>query len=76
MIKRSKDIERINDIIQSETDSVDKKFLELFSLDINKVVRDYFNIKKNPLININKQSGELVINVSFLVDSIKLFKNI
>lgn len=76
MIKRKKDIERINDIIKSESDSVDKKFLELFSIDINKVVGEYFNVSKNPLININKEAGEVVVSVSFSVDSIKLFKNI
>ena len=58
MIKRGKDIERINDIIKSEMDSVDKKFLELFSLDINK--------KCNILLTTWKKFDKIIVSRLFL----------
>ena len=74
MNKSSKDLKRINGVLQGDRGNVDDKFIELFTVDVTKVIKDYFNLIKKPLLLIDKKSGELIVNLSFSVDGIKMFK--
>ena len=76
MSKTSSDIERINNLIKGDNDLLDEKFMQLISIDVTRVVGEYFYLNKKPIINIEKNVKGFVINISFLAENVKCFKNL
>ena len=70
------EILRINTLINNDRVSITDSFTDLFNMDINKVILDYFELSQKPKIIISKEGSELVGRVEFKVSSIKSFRDI
>ncbi len=70
--KTKSQITRIENIINSDRLSVGDDFYRLLSVDLERLLRDYFDFNGSPRIEINKENNLYVVNVSLIVS--KLFR--
>lgn len=73
MKKNKYEISRLKTIIDNDKISVTNKFEELFSLDLSKILNDYFELKEKPCLNITKNGGEYLVEINFVSIGIKNF---
>ncbi len=76
MNRAGNDIQRINNVIKKDNEILGEKFIQLISLDVSKVVGEYFYLNKKPMINIEKNGKEIIVNISFVAENVKQFKNL
>ncbi len=70
--KTKNQISRIENIINSDRLCVGDDFYRLLSVDLERLLRDYFDFNGSPRIEINKENNLYVVNVSLIVS--KLFR--
>ncbi len=76
MNKQKKELLRINNLINSDRVNVNENFERLFFRDLNNLLKEYFDLKKDPQLNIRVLSGEYVLSIEAIAMSIKKFNNI
>lgn len=63
-------------IDKSERILLKEDFLNLFSVDVQKVFSDYFSCSGMPKIEVCKNSGGYIVSVSFYANGLKFFNSI
>ena len=70
------DLEKVENIINSDRLQKQDVFNELLILDINKVLGEYFELDIMPILSINKVGNRLNVSLNFTANNIKKFYNI
>lgn len=76
MSKQKKELLRINNMINNDRVNLNENFEKLFYTDLGKLLKDYFDLKKEPVVNIKVVSGEYFVSVEAVAVSIRRFNNI
>ncbi len=76
MKNKSKEIVRVQNVIESDRLSLGKGFCDLFIEDFVKLVNDYFDIEKTPTLNIFKDKFGYKVEISFYTTRLKTFNKI
>ena len=75
-MKRDKnELFRLQNLIEDERINTCDNFINIVSLDINKLLKDYFEFKKTPNVCIEKNGGKLNLLINLEVERIKNFSN-
>jgi hypothetical protein len=64
---------RVQNLLENDRLNIGDGFNELFRSDLQKLLIDYFDIKKNPELKIVKNNNGFNINITFESDRIKFF---
>lgn len=72
----STEIVRLENMISSDRLNVNSNFVELLQKDSQSILKDYFDLKTEPIINIVKQDGLFYVNIECHAVRIKPFGNI
>lgn len=75
-MKDNSQILRIKNIITNDRLEVEESFIKLFSLDLNKLLENYFSLISPPNFSINKTNEGVVININFMSSHIKYFSSL
>ena len=70
------DLEKVENIINSDRLQKQDVFNELLILDINKVLGEYFELDIMPILSINKVGNRLNVSLNFTANNIKKFYNV
>ncbi len=73
MKKEKKELVRVQSIIESDRLSAGDNFEELITIDLHKVLTDYFDYRGTPSIKISKSGNKLNVDISLVAESIKPF---
>ena len=76
MKNKSREIMRVQNVIESDRLNVGKGFTDLFVEDFSKLVQDYFEIEKQPILNIAKDKNGYKVEISFYTNRVKPFNSI
>lgn len=76
MKKNCEDILRLKSLLSKNKFGMNDKFDNLFYSDLCGLLKDYFEISGDPLINIEKKQGGFSVNVSFNALFIKEIKTV
>ena len=76
MKKNSEDLLRLKSLLAKNKFGSDDKFENLFYNDLCGVLKDYFEVSGDPLINIEKKQGGYSVSVAFNAGSIKKVNSI
>lgn len=76
MKKNSEDILRLKSLLAKNKFGTNDKFENLFYGDLCGLLKDYFEISGDPLINIEKRQEGYSVNVSFNALFIKQIKSV
>ncbi len=73
MKKDKKELVRVQSIIENDRLSTGDNFEELITIDLHKVLFEYFDYRGLPSIKILKSGNKLNIEINLVADSIKPF---
>ena len=76
MNKQKKELLRINNMINNDRVNVNENFEKLFFRDLSKLLKEYFELKKEPRVNISVISGEYDLSIEAVAFSLKKFNDI
>ncbi len=76
MNKQKKELLRINNMINNDRVNVNENFEKLFFRDLSKLLKEYFELKKEPSVNISVISGEYALSIEAVAFSLKKFNDI
>lgn len=76
MNKQKKELLRINNMINNDRVNVNENFEKLFFRDLSKLLKEYFELKKEPRVNISVISGEYALSIEAVAFSLKKFNDI
>lgn len=76
MNKQKKELLRINNMINNDRVNVNENFEKLFFRDLSKLLKEYFELKKEPRVNISVISGEYALSIEAVAYSLKKFNDI
>lgn len=76
MKKNSEDILRLKSLLAKNKFGSDEKFEHLFYGDLCGVLKDYFEISGDPLVNIEKSQGGYSVSVAFNAAAIRKVNSI
>ena len=74
MKERKKDIARIKNLIEQDYMNTDDKFNEILVSDLCRVMGDYFDVRKEPTVEISKKNNQIEVVIKFVANAIKNFK--
>ena len=66
------DVLRVENVIQTDRANCKEDFCELVIADVAKILRDYFDFKEQPLLEIQKESGLFKIKIT--LSAVNLYK--
>jgi len=72
-MKRKNQLQRVESIIKNDRLSTREDFKNLFILDLDKLLKDYFDYKNLPNFEIVKMGDRLMVNISVCASAIKPF---
>lgn len=72
MKKGSKELLRIQNVLESDRLNVGKGFEELFTSDLKSLIEDYFDIEKSPILKTEKTKNGYKIIIDFEAKSLKV----
>ena len=77
MNKRNNDLIKINEILENDrcADLGDNKFINLFSMDLEKVIKEYFSYDNHPIIKVEKLNSNTNLYITIENVSCKHFKS-
>ena len=73
---KSKEIIRLQNVLESDRVNIANGFNDLFVEDFNKLVKDYFDLEGKPTLEIIKDRAGYKVEISFYVSRIKPFNSI
>ena len=73
MKNKNHELIRVQSVIENDRLSVGGGFNELFKKDLIKLIEDYFDIYKEPELEIQKNKDGIKVSINFLSSRIKLF---
>lgn len=73
---KSKEIVRLQNVIESDRLNVGNGFCDLFIKDFAKLVKDYFDIDNGPILNIIKDKFGYKVEISFYTTRVKSFNSL
>ena len=73
MKRKNAEISRLKNMIDKDRLSFSEEFFELVNADVNRVLREYFQIKATPNIVFEKRGEEIAVFISFSASGIKNF---
>lgn len=76
MKKNSNEIMRVKKIIENDKLDARDEFFDLLTIDLDNLLKDYFDYDGLPLINIVKEGGGFKVGVSIKADRLKNFTSI
>lgn len=76
MKKNKNELARIEELIKADRLSFKDDFSELLCSDIDRVLRDYFDYKGLPLINIDKNGSAFLVRISLNANLIRSFSSL
>ena len=76
MNKQKKELLRINNMINNDRVNINENFEKLFFRDLSKLLKEYFELKKEPRVNISVISGEYALSIEAVAFSLKKFNDI
>ncbi len=76
MKRKKNEMVRIENLIKSDRMSVRDDFAELLVTDVDRVLRDYFDYKGLPKINVEKRNDGCYVDISLSVAFVKGFSSL
>ena len=76
MKNKSQEIIRVKNVIENDRLNMGKGFTDLFVEDFSKLVKDYFEIEKQPVLYIVKDKNGYKVEISFYANRVKPFNSI
>lgn len=76
MKKRKNDISRLETIINNDRLGISEEFYQILSIDLENLLRDYFDFNKSPIIDISKQNGEYCVKIGFMATKLLNFNKV
>ena len=73
MNKKKLELLRLQSIIEEDRLDYNDNFLELFKSDVCKLFNEYFECNANPIIEIEKNNKNLILNINLVASRIKNF---
>ena len=73
MSKKKLELLRLQSIIEEDRLDYNDNFLELFKSDVCKLFNEYFEYNANPIIEIEKNNKNLILNINLVASRIKNF---
>ncbi|MBE7061996.1 MAG: hypothetical protein E7382_05620 [Clostridiales bacterium] len=73
MKKNKKELIRIQSLLESDRLCAGDNFLELLTVDLTKLLKEYFDFPDVPRINIEKKGSFYELNISLLSTRIRSF---
>ena len=71
MKKKNAELMRVQNLIESDRLNLGDGFEKLFLNDLLKLLRDYYDVRNTPAINIDKNIKVYSVNISFDATAIK-----
>lgn len=71
MKKKNAELMRVQNLIESDRLNLGDGFEKLFLNDLLKLLRDYYDVRNTPAINIDKNIKGYSVNISFDATAIK-----
>lgn len=72
-MKKNNQLSRIKDIIINDRLDVDDGFLEVFKIDLNNLIQQYFYVLGDSKVNIEKINNTFNVSITFLSSQVKQF---
>ena len=76
MKKNKHEIARIENLIKTDRLSMKDDFSELLCGDLDRVMRDYFDYKGLPIVNIDRSGNAFLVRISVSASAIHAFSSI
>lgn len=76
MKKNKHEIARIENLIKTDRLSMKDDFSELLCGDLDRVMRDYFDYKGLPIVNIDRSGDAFLVRISVSASAIHAFSSI
>ena len=76
MKKQEKELIRVNNMLNNDRVNIGDNFQNLLLIDLIKVLKEYFDMKENPSLVMQKESDFLKVSVNFNASTLKNFKTI
>ena len=76
MKKQEKELVRVNNMLNNDRVNLGDNFQNLLMIDLIKVLKEYFDMKENPSLVMQKESDFLKVSVNFNANTLKNFKTI
>lgn len=76
MKQRSKELIRVQNIIENDRLNINAGFTELFTADFSRLIGDYFEIQKKPELEIVRDRTGYRVEISFYSNRLKIFNQI
>lgn len=76
MKKQEKELVRVNNMLNNDRVNIGDNFQNLLMIDLIKVLKEYFDMKENPSLVMQKESDFLKVSVNFNANTLKNFKTI
>lgn len=76
MKKNSAEIMRMRRIIDGDKLDAKDEFFELLTIDLDNLLKDYFDYEGYPRVNISKENGVFKTHISFTAERLKNFNSI
>ena len=70
---KNKEIIKANEIVLGDRLNSSDSFSVLIEHDLKELLKEYFDLNKNPIISMEKIGGEMNVNINFKASSIKKF---
>ena len=76
MKKNASEIMRVRRIIDGDKLDAKDEFFELLTIDLDSLLRDYFDYEGYPRVNIVKENGVFKTQITFTAERLKNFNSI
>ena len=76
MKKKRNEIMRIENIINNDRMSVGDEFYDVLTLDLENLLRDYFDFNEPPVVEISKQNGSYCVKIGLIAGKLLHFSKI
>lgn len=73
MKKAKNQLVRMQNMLETDRDNNQENFKELLLIDVEKVLKDYFDYSGSPTITTQKNSGDFLVKIELKAERIKNF---
>lgn len=72
-MKKKNQIARLKNIIQNDRLDYDDGFLNIFNIDLERLLKEYFSYSEEPITKISKDNNRFKVEISFSANGLKQF---
>ncbi len=75
-MKKQTELQRMEELIRHDRLNVKEEFSELLIKDLNSLLRDYFDYKGDPSLDITRTGDRFTVTISLCVNSLRSFSSL